>query len=965
MKYLLTLLALTFVSLIASAQRSTGNGKISGSVIEAASNLPVEYATVALVDPATDKPIDGTICDEKGKFTLGKIASGKYKVVISFIGFESFEQEIEFIDGKESIDLGAVSLSSSTTVLGDVVVEGQRALIEERVDRTIYNAENDATTRGGDATDVLQRVPLLTVDFDGNVTLRGNSNVTVLINNKPSTIMASSISDALRQIPAEQIKSVEVITSPSAKYDAEGSAGIINIITKKNTLEGATLNINSSAGYRGSNLGLNGNYRRGKLGISLGGWGRANYNMQGGFSNNQLTRNQNGDEILNTQQTDTRNQNLFGNYNLGLDYDINKYNSLTGSVRIGARNGRSWQDGLLTQRFENDVLVSNLLNEVNTLDNSQNIDLNLTYTKTFEKPQQEFSVLALFSRNNRNNDFVNSLINQNDFSVINSQKNLNESFNQEMTLQVDYQTPINDNQMLEIGAKQIARSVQSDFAFFFAQGANGEYVPLQSAALSNVLNYDQNVSSTYLAYTYNTMKSYSFKAGARYEYTDINAYSRTEDNIEIPSYGVLVPSVNVSKKLSNGNTLKGSYNRRIQRPSIQFLNPNIQASNPLNITEGNPQLDPEFTNNFELGYSMFVKGTSINLSGFARNTNNAIQSVRDVVGQDTIRTTYRNIGQEDAYGMSAFVSVNVGKLTLNGGSDVYYANLNNNDPDPEFTAANQGWVISGRLFGNYELTKTLALQFFSFYRGRQVQLQGTRGGFGIYSLSLNKSFAEKRGSVGIGAENFLYTPFKINSELITPNITQRSTNEMYNMNFKVNFNYRIGKMSFDQRPRRRKSINNDDMKDGNGGDFSQMDAGQAQGTGAIPQRSAMPVISSGNNPTAASQRPTITKDDATEDADVSGAWAYTIDGPQPGTGDISFSKEEENFIGTIKSNMMRQETNISEISVIGNNLYFNYKVNFGGNEVLIEVNAVINGDEFDGTMSIGQFRSMPIKGKKK
>ncbi|HMP98937.1 MAG TPA: TonB-dependent receptor [Cyclobacteriaceae bacterium] len=959
-------LSLAFVLLLLSqlswAQRP-GNGKITGTVVEEDNNAPVEFATVALTEPDSNRPIDGTIVDAKGKFTLSKVPSGNFKLVISFIGFENIEVEVQLSEGKDNIDLGVIKMSSGSTFLKDVVIEGQRALIEERVDRTVYNAENDDTARGGDATDVLQRVPLLSVDFDGNVSLRGNSNVTVLINNKPSTIMASNVSDALRQIPAEQIKSVEVITSPSARYDAEGSAGIINIITKKSTLEGATLNINSSAGYRGSNLGLNGNIRKGKLGISLGGWGRANYNVQGGFSNEQTTRNANSDILVNTQRAETRNNNLFGNYNLGFDYDINKYNSLTGSVRVGARNGRSWQDGLLTETFINDQLFNSALRDVNTLDNSENLDLNLSYTKTFEKPQQELSVLALFSRNNRNNNFINSLINQNDFSVINRQLNENFSYNQEMTIQVDYQTPIKDNQILEVGAKQIARIVQSDFKFFFADGADGEFLPLTDSRLTNVLNYDQNVSATYLAYTYNTGKSMSFKGGARYEYTDIKANFSGNETIAIPAYGTLVPSLNASKRLTNGNTMKASYNRRIQRPSIRFLNPNLQASNPLNITVGNPSLDPEFTNNFELSYSMMIKGTALNLSGFARNTNNAIQSIRDVIGQDTIRTTFRNIGREDAYGMSAFASVTMGNLTLNGSSDVYYASLSNNDPNPELTASNQGWVISGRLFGTYKLKNDWALQAFGFYRGAQVQLQGYRGGFGVYSLSLNKSFAEKRGSFGIGAENFVFTPFKINSELTTPTISQRSTTELYNMNFKINFSYRIGKMSFDQRPRRRKSINNDDMKDGNGGDFMSMDAGQAQQGAAGATRAAMPAFSAGAGKPAS--RPATVADPAIPDADVSGSWTYVIEGQQPGTGEINLILEEGKYTGTIKSNMMRQEAELTDVSVIGNSLYFTYKVNFGGNEVLIEVNTTVEGENFEGTMSFGQFRTVPVKGQKK
>ena len=222
--------------------------------------------------------MDGAVADAKGKFTIVKIAAGSYHVAISFIGYETKTIENVDLTEKKVIELGTIKLPSEAKVLSEIVVEGQKQLIEERVDRTVYNAENDKTTAGGDATDVLRRVPLLSVDLDGNVSLRGSSNIRVLINNKPSTIMAASIADALKQIPADQIKTVEVITSPSAKYDAEGSSGIINIITKKNNLEGYSLNTDIGGGNRGGNLGLNGSLRTGKFGMTLGGFGRANFN---------------------------------------------------------------------------------------------------------------------------------------------------------------------------------------------------------------------------------------------------------------------------------------------------------------------------------------------------------------------------------------------------------------------------------------------------------------------------------------------------------------------------------------------------------------------------------------------------------------------------------------------------------------------------------------------------------------
>lgn len=821
----------------ANLTAKAANIRISGTIVDSTTKEPVPFATVALISPITKKPVDGAVCDDKGKFTLTKVPEGNFALSISFIGYTTIEVSLPTITDKSSdISMGLIYLSTQTQKLKEVTIVGQRDLIEEKVDRTVYNAENDATAKGGDATDVLRRVPMLSVDLDGNVSMRGSQNIRVLINNKPSTITAGSIADALKQIPADQIKSVEVITSPSAKYDAEGSGGIINIITKKNNLQGLSLNMDGGVGLRGANLGLNGSYRKGKMGFSLGGFGRGNYNVTGRFESRQLTTQTSEVDgvpttstILNIQEADTRSNGLFGRYTLGWDYDINKYNSLAASVQYGIRNNRSFQDGLLTQRIIGDD-ESSALRDIRITDLSGTVDVNLTYTRLFDKPQKEFSILALYSRNNRNNDFLSTALTPGE----RSSKNLNPSYNQEATLQIDYQNPIAKNQMLELGAKNILRKVYSDFESFFTD-ENGNFVRNSNALFSNNLNYDQNVTAGYASYTLTTQNSYSFKAGARYEYTTIRANLQNEQNIEIPSYGVLVPSVNVSKKLKNKNTLKLSYNRRIQRPSIQFLNPNVQPTNQLNVTVGNPKLDPEYTNNFELGYSTMIKNTSLNFATFVRNSNNAIQSIRDVIpGSDTIRTTYRNIGSENAYGVNLFFNVNINnKFSLNGGSDVYYAVLNNNVSDPLYQASNEGWVASFRLFGNYTIKNGWGIQAFSFYRGRQVQLQGTQGGFGIYSLSLRKEFKNKKGSIGFGAENFFTRAFRIRSEVNSPIISQRSVNELHNMNFKVTFSYRIGKMSFDNGPRRRKSINNDDLKEGgdNGSGGGDMGQGQGQGMG--------------------------------------------------------------------------------------------------------------------------------------
>lgn len=817
-KFWLAGVLMLWSTLNASAQFEPGEGygKISGTVVDATSKEPVEYATIAVVDPKSGKPVSGGVCDGKGKFSINHIPFGPYNVVVSFIGFEPKSVPATLSTRHTAIELGTIQLAVKTEMLDEVTVTAKKSLIEERVDRTIYNAENDVTTRGGDATDLLKRVPMLSVDLDGNLSLRGNSNVKVLVNNKPSAIMASNLADALKQIPAEDIKSVEVITSPSAKYDAEGSAGIINIITKKNVLDGIMLNINSSAGLRGSNLGLNGAYKRGKLGLNLGGWGRGGYNTPGHYTNTQTTYS--SDTTTIKQDADTRKNDLFGRYKLGMEYDFDKNNFITSSVKYGVRNKHSYQDDLRTTTLINDGVDSETLRDVNVTDESGTIDLNLGYTHLFEKPQKEFSVLGMYSRNDRTNDFVRTTYDDTETTVSTRRKNLNNSYNQEVTARADFQTPFKKDQLLEVGAKTIMREVSSNYKYFDAEGAHGTYaIDTES---SNVFHYDQNIMAAYLSYTLSFLTDYSLKAGTRYEYTTIDASFQNDTDVDIPDYGVWAPSVNISRKLANGNMVKAAFNRRIQRPSINYLNPNTQSSNPYKVSVGNPDLGPEYTNNYELSYNHYIKGVSLNFSSFMRNTNNAIQSISEASTDSTIVTTYQNIGNENAYGLSVFANLTIGKFSLNGGTDIYYATLSNNSPDPNYDAHNEGWVASYRMSGGYDLNNGWAFQFFGFYRGRRVQLQGYQTGFGVYSLNLKKDFADKKGSVGIGAENFLTNGFTQRSTLHSYSVDQQGANVIYNMNFKVNFSYRIGKLKNDanSEKRSRRSINNDDLKE-EGGDM--------------------------------------------------------------------------------------------------------------------------------------------------
>ncbi len=788
-----------------------GYGKFSGVVLDE-NNEPVPYATVSILNTENNEILTGTIAEGDGKWVIKNIPEGKFKVSISFIGYAPITSGPFTVTGKgESYDLGNTILEPSSTELDEVVVEGERELIEDKVDRIVYNAEQDLTTAGGDASDVLRRVPLLSVDLDGNVSLRGSSNITVLIDGKPSTITAGNLADALKQIPADEIKSVEVITSPSARYDAEGTGGIINIITKKNNLQGGTLSINTSAGYRGSSLGLNAGYRVGKLGLSLGGNGYSGYNILGSIDNEQIVTDQFGNELSRTNQfAETVSSRISGRYNFGWDYTFNKYHFIGGGVNYRIFDARNDENDRLTEITDSNGTRS-FTQDVFTLTNSNSIDVNFNYIRSFEEKGKEISLISLYSQDARNNDFtIDNLSGANPVDT----KNENISYNKEFTVQLDYVEPLGDKARLEAGLKNISRTVTSDFQLYRRQDG-GSYTEVEGVSVSNFFNYTQNVSAAFISGLVELPQDFTVQAGGRYEYTVISANFSDEQDLDIGDYGSFVPSINLSKKLKNNNTLKFGYSRRLARPSLQFLNPNIDAANPLNISQGNPDLLPEFTDQVELSLSRFKRATSLNVSAFVRTTNGSIQSVSETIGQDTIYTTYQNIGEQDAYGLNAFGSIRKGKLTLNGGVDAFYTVLTNNIDNPLFNAQNEGFVFNARLFGSYKLTERWQLQMFGFYRSSRVQLQGYTNPFYIYSLSINRNFKNDKGSIGIGANNFVTPRSYLDSEIITPFFTQRNTRELQLLNFRINFSYRFGKLT--QRATKKvRKVSNDDLKESGG-----------------------------------------------------------------------------------------------------------------------------------------------------
>ncbi|GHA79339.1 TonB-dependent receptor domain-containing protein [Pontibacter akesuensis] len=789
-----------------------GNATISGTVVDAETKQPVEFATVALINLSTGKPIDGAMVDDKGRFTIQKVAAGQYKLNISFLGYQlQTVENVTVAADNSQVNVGTVSLASDTQKLSEVVITGEKPLVEEKIDRTVYNAEKDITNAGGNAADVLQKVPSLSVDTDGNVQLRGSGNVRVLINNKPSSIMAGSVADALKQIPADMIKSVEVITSPSAKYDAEGTAGIINIITKKDSgLEGVNGSVSATVGTRNSNGNASVNVRRGKLGINASASTFQFYN-HGDMSNVTVFNAPEASRTIRSQFGETDIRGGFMNGQLGFDYEISAKNSLSGSIRKngGAFKMENDQRQFLTVGGEEQPLQS-FYTDIENRNKRQGTDINLDFVHTFGKEGQELALLSQYTTTNTDTRNYQDRYDQGEDPFF-LQRNQNDGGNDELTFQADYIHPFKNKTTLELGAKSIFRGVSSD----------GIYRDIfnDSPEESSTLNFDysQDVYASYFTYGFAIKKKLNVKLGGRVEQTEIDGdYFRikedgTEETSDISdSYNNLIPSIALSYTLKEKHTLKANFTQRIQRPSLFFLNPFDQEQAPGTVVRGNPFLDAELTNLYELGYSTYFKTSSISTSFYMRETDNAIETVPGVEGNTTV-LSFANVAQNKTYGGSIFGSVKPVKAwTVSGSSNIYFVDLKS------ALYENSGWMYNINANSSYDFGKGYSAQFNGGFNSRRIQLQGSFAAFSYHTLAFKKELFDGKGGISLGLDNPFRKSMKMKNDVEAIDFTQRIRINNYNRGARVSVDYRFGKMEKSKPSRRKRSIRNDDTKQGDG-----------------------------------------------------------------------------------------------------------------------------------------------------
>lgn len=780
-------------------------GVISGELIDTATNAPIEFATIVLLD-AQQKEVDGIISDEDGKFKIFDVKMGTYSLSISFLGYQTKTVKgIELTPENPDADVETVYLSAEGINLEEIEVTGQAAAIENKIDKIVYNADKDISTAGGDATDLLRRVPLLSVDLEGNVSLRGSSNVQILVNGKPSSIFAGNIAEALQAIPADQIKKVEVITTPTAKYDGEGTAGIINIITKKKSVEGYTGGLNASFGTRQNNANFNLSLSRGRFGMNVSGGSWFSWPRNGTFS--FLRVDSTGDELQRLEQLGTTSSQTYGpNASIGAFYDINAYNSISTSLTFrGFGNSR---DG--------DTEIENTaLNQIFTRSNDSRsfrsgFDWTTDYRKTYKKPEQEwtFAVQVSGAISNQSDEIQQS---GNLESLLRDISNENEGLNLETTVQTDYVHPITDAIKLETGIKGIFRNIDSDYTFF------DNLTNMIDPARSDVFKYVQNVYAGYASFNLKLSENWGAVAGLRYERTDISGSFDENPTNFANDYDNFLPSVILSRKFKGFQTLKLSYSRRIQRPSLFYINPFINFSDTQNITYGSPDLEPELTDQIELGYNTFIKGIVLNGSIFYRRTTDIIESFTTLNSDTQVSETfYLNIGKNDSYGFNFFGSATFWKIwVIRGGINVFTY-------DTESTTAginlqNSAVLWNGNVSSNLSLPDNWKVEVFGFFRSPRQTIQGTRASFSLLSMGIQKEFS-KAFSLGIR----IVEPFQLNksfpSEIEGDGFYQRSNFSIPFQSFGISLNYRFGKLDFKQQ-NRRSNIKNNDTKDGGNSNF--------------------------------------------------------------------------------------------------------------------------------------------------
>ena len=780
---------------------------LKGNVVDNETQQPLEYATISLVNNRFPEQIQGGITDAKGSFDI-EIIPGQYKITIEYIGFDKIILQNQTL--RENTELGTLSLSINAEALEEVELIGERTEVEIRLDKRIYNVGRDITVRGGSVADVLDNVPSVSVDVEGNIALRGNENVRILINGKPSGLVGLSGPQGLRSLPAESIEKVEVVTSPSARYEASGTAGILNIILKKQELEGFNGSFIVNGGFPntiGGNATLN--WRTEKVNffstVSL----RDAESRGGGVFESE---NFNPVSFVNESRDYQRiNKNIF--LNLGAEYYFNDETSLTvsGFTRKSnnASNNKTEIDNL--DQFGSLLNAYGRYQDEKELDNSQQITAN--FTKKFDDKGHELIIEVQTEKSTE--DESDLATNTDTFN----QESATDELQKRTLLQLDYVWPIDKNTQFELGYRGDLSQQETDYAVFDLL-YTGKTV---NQDLTNFLGFKQNVNAVYTQFG-KKIEQFSYLFGLRVENTHIEIDQKTANIYKEKDYTNWFPTVNLSYEFNEKENITLGFSRRIRRPRSWSLNPFRSLTSLTFYRQGNPDLDPSYSNLLDVGYLKRWEKFTFNGSLYYQKATQVIERITESTGELVVvsenprvelpqfRSTSVNLSENHRTGTEFTLTYTpTRKVRVSGNFNIFNSNTMGSYNGVTLDREIVSWFA--RINSSFPLPFGIDTQLRGFYFGPNANAQTESKGVFTLSGALNKSLFNKKGTLSFNMSDILNSS-KRKSTTVTDYFINYSEFQWRQPTYIFTFTYRINERNMDRKRRGRQSFDSD----GGGGD---------------------------------------------------------------------------------------------------------------------------------------------------
>ncbi|MBK8565125.1 MAG: TonB-dependent receptor [Saprospiraceae bacterium] len=724
--------------------------QVKGRVTDAQSGSPLPYATVSLFSATDSLLLDGAITDDAGLFTIdAKPAS--YFAKVEFLAYEAiFIEKIEV--KKAPLDLGSIKLKPSSTLLNEVVVEAEKSTMQMGLDKRVFNVGKDLANAGGNAAELLSNIPSVQVDVEGNVSLRGSANVRILIDGKPSGLVSVNGSGGLQQLQGSLIERVEIITNPSARYEAEGVGGIINIILKKEQRNGFNGSVDLVAGHP-SNLGLalNVNYRHDRLNFFIN-YGITRRTSPGDGS--LFQKNFPGDTLFGYNQTRESDQVVFAqNARAGLDFYLNPKNTLTASYSLRRTDGDRTVDMTFRDFAGTESNIVNIFTRRQAeFEREPYSEYALAYKKTFDKKGQEFiaEVRVLDYWESSDQDYTEKFYDT-DFNPSGQPDRLQNSYNYESErqylVQADYVQPIGKEGKVEGGLRSSMRDMDNDF--LLQEQVNGVWETLPG--FDDRFLYLENIHAAYGIFG-NRIGNFGYQAGLRAELTGISTELVESKQLNERNYANFFPSAHLTYELPKENAMQVSYSRRIRRPRYNDLSPFITYSDERNFWSGNPDLNPEFTDAYELGHIKYFEQGNLSSSIYYRYTTGKIERIRRVDDEGIAATRPENLSTEDAFGLEFTSAYNPAKwVKLDGNFNFFRSITDGGNLNADFQADTYSWFA--RITSRFTFWKNTDLQVRGNYEAKMQTTQGYRKPLAYLDLALSQDLLKNNATITLNVSD--------------------------------------------------------------------------------------------------------------------------------------------------------------------------------------------------------------------